>query len=90
MATPYMEKIINAFLTICSQKLHNKNMHVFRQEAELNRRFLQRCFKWSEFPPKQLYNYSQNLYLGILGMQPSDMAAMLVVNIIKNYCKEFT
>ena len=33
MATPYMEKIINAFLTICSQKLH---MHVFRQEAELN------------------------------------------------------
>ena len=41
-------------------------------------------------PKKQLYNYSQNLYLGILGMQPRYTAAMLVVNTIKNYFKEFT
>ena len=41
-------------------------------------------------PTKQLYNYSQNLYLGILGMQPRYVAAMLVVNTIKHYFKEFT
>ena len=41
-------------------------------------------------PTKQLYNYSQNLYLGILGMQPRYTAAMLVVNTIKHYFKEFT
>ena len=28
--------------------------------------------------------------MSILGLQPRDMAAMLVVNAIKNYFKEFT
>ena len=34
-------------------------------------------------PNKQLYKHSQNLYLGILGMQPRHTAAMLVVNTNK-------
>ena len=41
-------------------------------------------------PTKQLYNYSPNLYLGILGIQPRYVTAMVVVNTIKHYFKEFT